>query len=194
MIYLVYGNFNLLISSHTFAYGIFSNVFVVVVVVVRVLGSVGEPINPEAWLWYYNMIGKKKCSIVDTFWQTETGGHVITPLPGATLMKPGSAVSGIEIESFHFFLNVFFTNLTISTQTFPFFGVKPLLLDENGAEVVGEGEGYLVFGQPWPGIMRTIFNNHQRYEETYFSKFPGYYCTGDGELVNNHNFELSNGF
>lgn len=121
----------------------------------RVLGSVGEPINPEAWLWYYKLIGKEKCSIVDTFWQTETGGHVITPLPGATNMKPGSA-------------------------TFPFFGVKPSLLDENGDEVVGAGEGYLVFSQPWPGIMRTIFNNHPRFEETYFSKFPGYYCTGDG--------------
>ncbi|XP_035786396.1 acetyl-coenzyme A synthetase-like [Anopheles albimanus] len=121
----------------------------------RVLGSVGEPINPEAWLWYYRLIGKERCSIVDTFWQTETGGHVITPLPGATPMKPGSA-------------------------SFPFFGVKPTLLDESGTEIKGEGEGYLVFSQPWPGMMRTLFNNHPRYESTYFSKFNGYYCTGDG--------------
>uniref|UniRef100_U5EWV9 Acetyl-coenzyme A synthetase n=1 Tax=Corethrella appendiculata TaxID=1370023 RepID=U5EWV9_9DIPT len=121
----------------------------------KVLGSVGEPINPEAWLWYYRVIGKEKCSIVDTFFQTETGGHVITPLPGCTPMKPGSA-------------------------TYPFFGVKPMLLDEGGAEVHGEGEGYLVFAQPWPGMMRTVFNNHERFETTYFSKFPGYYCTGDG--------------
>lgn len=103
------------------------------------------------------MIGKEKCSIVDTFWQTETGGHVITPLPGAIPMKPGSA-------------------------SVPFFGVKPILLDENGKEIVGEGEGYLVFNRPWPGMMRSIYNNHDRFESTYFSKFPGYYCTGDGEL------------
>ncbi|KAH8360482.1 hypothetical protein KR200_006874 [Drosophila serrata] len=121
----------------------------------KVLGSVGEPINPEAWLWYYRYIGKEQCSIVDTFWQTETGGHVITPLPGATPMKPGSA-------------------------SFPFFGVKPTLLDECGIEIKGEGEGYLVFSQPWPGMMRTLYNNHERFEDTYFSKFPGYYCTGDG--------------
>ncbi|XP_059613931.1 acetyl-coenzyme A synthetase [Phlebotomus argentipes] len=121
----------------------------------RVLGSVGEPINPEAWLWYYRLVGQEKCSIVDTFWQTETGGHVITPLPGATPMKPGSA-------------------------SFPFFGVQPILLDEGGKEIEGEGEGYLVFSRPWPGMMRTLFNNHERFETTYFSKFPGYYCTGDG--------------
>lgn len=119
------------------------------------LGSVGEPINPEAWLWYYKVVGKEKCSIVDTFWQTETGGHVITPLPGCTPMKPGSA-------------------------SFPFFGVKPLLLDEGGKEIQGEGEGYLVFSQPWPSMMRTVYNDHPRFESTYFSKFPGYYCTGDG--------------
>ncbi|KAK9881623.1 hypothetical protein WA026_016493 [Henosepilachna vigintioctopunctata] len=121
----------------------------------RILGSVGEPINPEAWLWYYKVIGRGKCSIVDTFWQTETGGHVLTPLPGVTPMKPGSAA-------------------------FPFFGVQPILLDECGKEIKGEGEGYLVFSKPWPGIMRTLFNNHDRYETTYFTKFPGYYCTGDG--------------
>ncbi|XP_063919747.1 acetyl-coenzyme A synthetase [Zophobas morio] len=121
----------------------------------KVLGSVGEPINPEAWLWYYKLVGREKCAIVDTFWQTETGGHVLTPLPGATPMKPGAAA-------------------------FPFFGVQPALLDESGKEIKGEGEGYLVFARPWPGIMRTLYNNHPRYETTYFSKFPGYYCTGDG--------------
>lgn len=121
----------------------------------KVLGSVGEPINPEAWLWYYKMIGKGECSIVDTFWQTETGGHVLTPLPGCTPMKPGSA-------------------------TFPFFGVQPQLLDENGKRIDGPGEGYLVFGRPWPGMMRTLYGNHERFEQVYFSRFPGYYCTGDG--------------
>ncbi|XP_018917806.2 acetyl-coenzyme A synthetase isoform X1 [Bemisia tabaci] len=121
----------------------------------KVLGSVGEPINPEAWYWFYNLIGGEKCSISDTFWQTETGGHVITPLPGATPMKPGSA-------------------------TFPFFGVIPELLSEEGELIEGEGEGYLVFKQPWPGIMRTLFGNHERFESVYFSRFPGYYCTGDG--------------
>jgi len=121
----------------------------------KILGSVGEPINPEAWLWYYRVVGRSNCSIVDTFWQTETGGHVLTPLPGATPMKPGSA-------------------------TFPFFGVVPTLLNESGEEIRGEGEGYLVFRQPWPGIMRTVYGNHDRFETTYFKKFPGFYCTGDG--------------
>ncbi|KAE8736667.1 hypothetical protein FOCC_FOCC017878 [Frankliniella occidentalis] len=109
----------------------------------KVLGSVGEPINPEAWLWYYKMIGKGECSIVDTFWQTETGGHVLTPLPGCTPMKPGSA-------------------------TFPFFGVQPQLLDENGKRIDGPGEGYLVFGRPWPGMMRTLYGNHERFEQDGF--------------------------
>ncbi|XP_045458046.1 acetyl-coenzyme A synthetase [Melitaea cinxia] len=121
----------------------------------RILGSVGEPINPEAWLWYYNIVGSGRCSIVDTFWQTETGGHVLTSLPGATPMKPGAA-------------------------GFPFFGVEPSLIDENGKEIEGVGEGYLVFSKPWPGIMRTLFGDHSRYENVYFSKFNGYYCTGDG--------------
>ncbi|XP_050727038.1 acetyl-coenzyme A synthetase, cytoplasmic-like isoform X3 [Eriocheir sinensis] len=120
-----------------------------------VLGSVGEPINPEAWLWYYRVVGDSNVSIVDTFWQTETGGHVITPLPGATPCKPGSAC-------------------------FPFFGVEVALLDEEGQEIKGEGEGYLVFRRPWPGIMRTVYGNHERFETTYFKKFPGFYCTGDG--------------
>ncbi|XP_008108180.1 acetyl-coenzyme A synthetase, cytoplasmic isoform X3 [Anolis carolinensis] len=121
----------------------------------KVLGTVGEPINPEAWLWYYKVVGEERCPIVDTFWQTETGGHVLTPLPFATPMKPGSA-------------------------TFPFFGVVPAVLDESGEELEGEAEGYLVFKQPWPGIMRTVYKNHQRFETTYFKKFPGYYVTGDG--------------
>jgi acetyl-CoA synthetase len=121
----------------------------------EILGSVGEPINPEAWLWYHRVVGNSKCPIVDTFWQTETGGHVITPLPGATPTKPGSA-------------------------TFPFFGVVPALLTEEGKLIEGPGEGYLVFTKPWPGIMRTVYGNHERFETTYFKKFPGYYCTGDG--------------
>uniref|UniRef100_A0A8D2Q897 Propionate--CoA ligase n=1 Tax=Varanus komodoensis TaxID=61221 RepID=A0A8D2Q897_VARKO len=124
----------------------------------KVLGTVGEPINPEAWLWYYRVVGEERCPIVDTFWQTETGGHVLTPLPSAIPMKPGSA-------------------------TFPFFGVVPAVLDESGEELEGEAEGYLVFKQPWPGIMRTVYKNHQRFETTYFKKFPGYYVTGDGHLL-----------
>ncbi|XP_053174065.1 acetyl-coenzyme A synthetase, cytoplasmic-like [Scomber japonicus] len=121
----------------------------------KVLGTVGEPINPEAWQWYYNVVGDKRCPIVDTFWQTETGGHVLTPLPAATPMKPGSA-------------------------TFPFFGVVPAILNESGEELEGPSEGYLVFKQPWPGVMRTVYGNQQRFETTYFKKFPGYYVTGDG--------------
>ncbi|XP_067096161.1 acetyl-coenzyme A synthetase, cytoplasmic isoform X2 [Osmerus mordax] len=121
----------------------------------KVLGTVGEPINPEAWQWYYTVVGEKRCPVVDTFWQTETGGHVLTPLPAATPMKPGSA-------------------------TFPFFGVVPAILNESGEELEGPSEGYLVFKQPWPGVMRTVYGNHQRFETTYFKKFPGYYVTGDG--------------
>ncbi|CAL1270774.1 unnamed protein product [Larinioides sclopetarius] len=121
----------------------------------RLLGSVGEPINPEAWLWYHRVVGNGKCPIVDTFWQTETGGIVITPLPGCTPLKPGAA-------------------------TFPFFGVSAKLLSEEGKEIYGEGEGYLVFDRPWPGMMRSVYGSQERYETTYFKKFPGYYCTGDG--------------
>ncbi|KAM6925331.1 acetyl-coenzyme A synthetase, cytoplasmic isoform 1-T1 [Xenentodon cancila] len=121
----------------------------------KVLGTVGEPINPEAWQWYYNVVGDKRCPIVDTFWQTETGGHVLTPLPAATPMKPGSS-------------------------SFPFFGVVPAILNESGEELTGPSEGYLVFKQPWPGVMRTVYGNQQRFETTYFKKFPGYYVTGDG--------------
>ncbi|XP_051268660.1 acyl-CoA synthetase short chain family member 2 like [Dicentrarchus labrax] len=121
----------------------------------RILGTVGEPINPEAWQWYHEAVGQGRCPVVDTFWQTETGGHVLTPLPAATPLKPGSA-------------------------TFPFFGVEPTILNEHGEELEGEAEGYLVFRRPWPGIMRTVYRNHERFENTYFKKFPGFYVTGDG--------------
>jgi acetyl-CoA synthetase len=121
----------------------------------RLLGSVGEPINPEAWMWYYTVIGKEKCPIVDTWWQTETGGILITPLPGATKMKPGSA-------------------------TRPFFGVKPKVIRQDGSEAdVNEG-GYLVIEKPWPGIMRGVYGDPQRFQETYFSQYPGLYFSGDG--------------
>jgi acetyl-CoA synthetase len=121
----------------------------------RLLGTVGEPINPEAWLWYYDHVGEGRCPIVDTWWQTETGGILITPLPGATPLKPGSA-------------------------TRPFFGVEPLLVDGNGNKIDGPGEGNLCLARPWPGIMRTVFGDHRRFVETYFSAFPGLYFTGDG--------------
>lgn len=121
----------------------------------RLLGSVGEPINPEAWMWYHRVIGKERCPIVDTWWQTETGGILITPIPGAIPTKPGSA-------------------------TLPFPGVEPLILRENGTEVgVNEG-GWLCIKRPWPGMMRTIWGDPQRFKEVYFTKFPGLYCTGDG--------------
>jgi len=121
----------------------------------RLLGSVGEPINPEAWMWYYDNIGNKKCPIVDTWWQTETGGILITPLPGAITLKPSSASR-------------------------PFFGVEPVILREDGTEVdVNEG-GYLAIKKPWPGMMRTVYRNHKRYIETYWSKFQGMYFAGDG--------------
>ncbi|XP_069740100.1 acetyl-coenzyme A synthetase, cytoplasmic isoform X2 [Narcine bancroftii] len=121
----------------------------------KILGTVGEPINPEAWHWYYKVVGNEKCPIMDTFWQTETGGHMITPLPAAIPQKPGSA-------------------------TLPFFGVVPAILDESGEELRGEAEGYLVFKKPWPSIMRTVYGNHKRFEATYFERFPGYFVTGDG--------------
>ena len=123
----------------------------------RVLGSVGEPINPEAWRWYYRNAGKERCPIVDTWWQTETGGILISPLPGATPLKPGSA-------------------------TFPFFGVKPILLDpQSGVEIKGNDvSGVLAIEEPWPGQMRTIFGDHERFESTYFQQYKGYYFTGDG--------------
>ncbi len=121
----------------------------------RVLGTVGEPINPEAWMWYYNEVGGGRCPIVDTWWQTETGGIMITPLPGATAIKPGSA-------------------------TRPFFGIQPMLVDDQGNELTGVNEGNLCIKFPWPGITRTVFRNHSRFIETYFSSFPGKYFTGDG--------------
>ena len=124
----------------------------------RVLGTVGEPINPEAWMWYYNIIGKGKCPIVDTWWQTETGGILITPLPGAIATKPGSA-------------------------TVPFPGVEPAILREDGSVAdVNEG-GYLVIKKPWPGLMRRVYGEPKRFKETYFVKFPGVYTTGDGARI-----------
>ena len=122
---------------------------------IRILGSVGEPINPEAWLWYYNVVGEKRCPIVDTWWQTETGGIMITPLPGATALKPGSA-------------------------TRPFFGIKPALVDANGNTLEGAASGNLVLTDSWPGQMRTVYKDHDRFIETYFSTYKGSYFTGDG--------------
>lgn len=121
----------------------------------RILGSVGEPINPEAWEWYYKVVGNSQCPIMDTWWQTETGGFLITPLPGATNLKPGSA-------------------------TLPFFGVEPVLLDAEGQELEGAVAGNLVIKRSWPGQMRTIYGDHKRFVETYFSMYPGYYASGDG--------------
>ena len=121
----------------------------------RLLGSVGEPINPEAWEWYYHVVGDGRCPIVDTWWQTETGGILISPLPGATALKPGSA-------------------------TLPFFGVQPALVDDKGKFIEGAGNGNLVILDSWPGIARTIYGDHERYEQTYFSTYPGTYFTGDG--------------
>lgn len=121
----------------------------------RVLGSVGEPINPEAWEWYYHIVGEGRCPIVDTWWQTETGGIMITPLPGAMDLKPGSA-------------------------TLPFFGVRPVLLDESGKEIEGAGAGNLAISHSWPGQLRTVFGDHDRCVTTYFSAYKGYYFTGDG--------------
>ncbi|NIM29227.1 MAG: acetate--CoA ligase [Gammaproteobacteria bacterium] len=121
----------------------------------KLLGTVGEPINPEAWEWYYHVVGEKRCPIVDTWWQTETGGILITPLPGATKLKPGSA-------------------------TRPFFGVVPEIVDANGTVLDGACEGNLCIRQPWPGQMRTVFGDHQRFKETYFSTYKGKYFTGDG--------------
>jgi len=121
----------------------------------RILGSVGEPINPEAWEWYYHVVGDGRCPIVDTWWQTETGGHLITPLPGATDLKPGSASK-------------------------PFFGIQPAIVDENGKELEGVCQGNLVMKFPWPGQMRSVYGDHKRFIETYFSQYPGMYFSGDG--------------
>ncbi|QTL03081.1 acetate--CoA ligase [Aquabacter sp. L1I39] len=121
----------------------------------RLLGSVGEPINPEAWEWYHRVVGEGRCPIVDTWWQTETGGILISPLPGATALKPGSA-------------------------TLPFFGVKPEVVDAAGVVLEGATEGNLVIADSWPGQMRTVYGDHERFEQTYFSAYPGKYFTGDG--------------
>ncbi|MBN4053512.1 acetate--CoA ligase [Haliea sp. AH-315-K21] len=121
----------------------------------RILGSVGEPINPEAWEWYYHQVGKEQCPIMDTWWQTETGGLMITPIPGVTDLKPGSA-------------------------TLPFFGVKPALVDPEGNILDGAASGNLVITQSWPGQIRSVYGDHQRCIETYYTTYPGYYFTGDG--------------
>ena len=121
----------------------------------RILGTVGEPINPEAWEWYYSVVGETNCPIVDTWWQTETGAHMLTPLPGATSLKPGSA-------------------------TLPFFGIQPALLDKDGREIEGPGEGLLMIKRSWPSQLRSVYGDHKRFYETYFNPFPGYYFSGDG--------------
>ncbi len=121
----------------------------------KLLGTVGEPINPEAWMWYFNTVGNSKCPIVDTWWQTETGGILIAPQTGAIPLKPGSA-------------------------TKPFYGIKPVLVDKDGKEIKGQGEGRLCIAQSWPGQMRTVYGDHQRFIDTYFSQFDGKYFTGDG--------------
>ena len=140
----------------------------------QVLGTVGEPINPSTWKWYYEVVGNGQCSIVDTFWQTETGGHMITTLPGATPMRPGCAGR-------------------------PFFGVDARIirnvLDKSADEGVSKKmsgdkcaeEGYLVFAAPWPGIARTIYGDHKRYEDIYFQRFPGYFMSGDGAMLDSEN-------
>jgi acetyl-CoA synthetase len=121
----------------------------------RLLGTVGEPINPEAWIWYYENVGNKRCPIVDTYWQTETGGVLITPIPGAVTLKPGSA-------------------------TFPFPGVDAMIVDESGRQTGPDEGGYLIIKKPWPGMMRTVYGDHQRFVDTYWKTFPPYYTTGDG--------------
>lgn len=132
----------------------------------RILGSVGEPINPEAWMWYHAVIGKGKCPIVDTWWQTETGGILISPLPGCHTIKPGSASK-------------------------PFFGVEPVILNEDGSPTHEEDGGYLCLAKPWPGIMRTLWKNHDLFTETYFKKFPNKYFTGDGcRIDKDHDYWL----
>ena len=121
----------------------------------RILGTVGEPINPEAWKWYHDVVGNKKCPVIDTWWQTETGATLISPIAGTTPLKPGSA-------------------------TLPFFGIEPIIVDNDGKELHGSCEGNLCIKSSWPGMMRTVYNDHKRFEETYFSSFEGKYFTGDG--------------
>jgi acetyl-CoA synthetase len=122
---------------------------------IRILGTVGEPINPQAWIWYYNVVGEGRCPIVDTWWQTETGGILITPLPGATALKPGSA-------------------------TLPFFGIQPEIVGSGGNILKGACEGNLCISQSWPGQMRSVYGDHERFMQTYFSTYQGKYFTGDG--------------
>ena len=129
----------------------------------RILGSVGEPINPEAWEWYHRVVGERRCPVVDTWWQTETGGILITPLPGATDLKPGSA-------------------------TLPFFGIQPALMDADGNELQGAASGNLVIKHSWPGQMRTLYGDHARFVETYFQAHPGCYTTGDGARRDQHGY------
>jgi len=124
----------------------------------RLLGTVGEPINPEAWEWYFNVVGDARCPVVDTWWQTETGGIMIAPFPGVAAMKPGAAM-------------------------LPFFGIKPALVDNEGRPLAGANEGNLVITDSWPGQMRTVYGDHQRFIDTYFKTYPGVYCTGDGARV-----------
>jgi acetyl-CoA synthetase len=129
----------------------------------RILGSVGEPINPEAWLWYHRVVGDSRCPVVDTWWQTETGGILISALPGATPLKPGSA-------------------------TLPLPGVEPLLVDADGKKLEGVADGMLCIAKPWPGMMRTVFGDHPRFVQTYFSTFKGLYFTGDGARRDEHGY------
>ncbi|KAG8196839.1 hypothetical protein JTE90_027552 [Oedothorax gibbosus] len=129
----------------------------------RVLASVGEPMSQDAWFWYHRVVGEGRCPISDTFWQTETASHLLTPMPFATPLKPGCA-------------------------SLPFFGVEPAIVDEDGVEIKGPGKGYLVVKRPWPAIMRTVFNDHERFESTYFTRFPGYYFTGDGAMRDEDGF------
>ncbi len=133
----------------------------------QVLGSVGEPINPEAWRWFYNIVGEKRCPIIDTWWQTETGGFMLTPLPWAGIQKPGYCMR-------------------------PFFGIQPAILDEHGSEIIGEGSGTLVMKGSWPSIMRDLWGEHNRYLDIYFKPYPGYYVTGDGaEYDENGNIRVT---
>lgn len=129
----------------------------------KLLGSVGEPINPEVWQWYYDIVGAKRCPIVDTWWQTETGGIMITPLPGATKLEPGAA-------------------------SWPFFGVQPVIVDNQGQIVSGEGSGNLLIAQPWPGQLQTIYGNDARYQAGYLAPYPGFYTTGDGARRDQHGY------
>ena len=133
----------------------------------KILGTVGEPINPEAWRWYYEVVGKERCSVVDTYWQTETGGHVVTNIPGVTPMKPGSC-------------------------TFPFYGIDTVVLDAVSGQVLEDNgvEGVLAIRQPWPGMARTCLGDHERYMTVYFKPYPGFYFTGDSVMRDKDGFHF----